>query len=48
MSRPIGMAIVTPSFVDSSHAESKGIRRFHLGHILFVNQATVKWLIRRQ
>ena len=48
MPRPRGMRVVNTSFVDSYHGSNKVTQRSHLGHILFVNQAPVKWLIRRQ
>ena len=48
MLRPRGVAVRTTAFVDSSHGANKVTRRSHLGHIMFVNSAPVKWLSRRQ
>ena len=48
MSRPRGVIVWTTEFVDSSHGATKVTRRSHLGHMLFVNSAPVKWLSRRQ
>ena len=42
------MEVLTLAFVDASHASNKVTRQSHSGHLLFVNQAPVKWLSRQQ
>ena len=48
MPRPRGMTVATTAFMESSHGSNKVTRRYHSGHILFVNLSPVNWLIRRQ
>ena len=47
MPKPRGIPIVSVAFVDSSHAANQVTRR-HSDNIIFINQAPVKWLSRRQ
>lgn len=48
MPLPWGVPVVTTAFVDAPHGANKVTRKSHLGYILFVNQAPVKWHSKRQ